>query len=143
MASESVFTKIIRGDLPARFIWRDDHVVAFLAKAPLSPGHTLVVPRQPVDHWIDLEPEILQHLMAVAQQVARGLQRAFRPTKVGLMIAGLEVRHVHVHLSPIKRLRDLVFSHQQSHPDPAAQDDAAVRIRAALRAQGHTVVVAE
>jgi histidine triad (HIT) family protein len=132
----SVFTRIIRGDLPGRFVWRDERCVAFLTISPLKPGHTLVVPRQEVEHWIDLEPGLAQHLFAVAQSVGKGIQHAFRPTKVGLVIVGLEVPHVHLHVSPIDRLSDLDFAHANLSPDPAEMDRAAEKLRAALRELG-------
>jgi histidine triad (HIT) family protein len=133
----SVFTRIIRGDLPGRFVWRDERCVAFLTIAPLKPGHTLVVPRQEVDHWLDLEPDLAQHLFGVAQSVGKGIQAAFRPTKVGLVIVGLEVPHVHLHVSPIDRLSDLDFAHANPSPDPADMDRAAEKLRFALRELGH------
>src|SRR5688572_19315986 len=104
---ESVFSKIIAGELPARFVWRDRRCVAFLSTAPMRPGHTLIVPRDEVDHWIDAAPELLAHLVQVAQKVAKGIDAAWHPTKVGVMIAGLEVRHLHMHLTPIWDLHDL------------------------------------
>lgn len=128
----TLFTRIIDGELPGRFVYRDDRCVAFLTIAPLKPGHTLVVPIQEVDHWIDLPDDLAAHLFAVAHRIARGIQTAFQPEKVGLIIAGLEVRHVHIHLSPIWQLRDLDFSNQDQHPDPAALDDAMHRLRAAI-----------
>ncbi|MER3421009.1 MAG: HIT family protein [Chloroflexota bacterium] len=136
----SVFTQIIEGVLPARFVWRDERCVAFLTIAPLRPGHTLVVPRAEIDHWLDLPPELLAHLMSVAQAIGRALQHAFRPVKVGMVIAGLEVPHVHLHLIPIDDLRDLDFSRANKNPDPAALDAAAARIRTALRALGYPQV---
>jgi histidine triad (HIT) family protein len=63
----SLFTKIIRGELPGRFVWRDARAVAFLTIAPLQPGHTLVVPVEEIDHWLDVPPDLMQHLTAVAQ----------------------------------------------------------------------------
>jgi histidine triad (HIT) family protein len=132
----SIFTRIIDGELPARFVWRDEQAVAFLSIEPLKPGHTLVVPRREVDHWLDLDPELAAHLMRVAQSVGRGIQRAFRPTKVGLVILGLEVRHVHLHLSPIDGMRDLDFARAERKPDPKAMDAAAERLRTALRELG-------
>lgn len=133
----SIFTRIIEGELPGRFVWRDDQAVAFLTIEPLKPGHTLVVPRQEVDHWLDLDPELAAHLMRVAHGVGRGIQRAFRPTKVGLVILGLEVPHVHVHVSPIDGMRDLDFARAERKPDPAAMDGAAERLRSALRELGY------
>jgi len=128
----TVFTRIIAGELPARFVWKDDRSVAFLSIAPLRPGHTLVVPRAEIDHWLDLDDELASHLFGVSKSVGRALQRAFDPVKVGMMIAGLEVRHCHIHLVPISDLHDLDFARQNPNPDPAEMDEAAQRIRAAL-----------
>jgi histidine triad (HIT) family protein len=136
-AMASLFTRIIDGELPARFVWKDERCVAFLSINPITPGHLLVVPREPVDHWLDLPPDLTAHLTAVAQTLGRALQRAFGPEKVGLMIAGLEVRHVHLHVLPINGLGDLAFENADPAPAPAALDEAAERTRAALRALGH------
>ena len=132
----SIFTRIINGELPGRFVWRDARAVAFLTIEPLQPGHTLVVPIQEVDHWLDLDPDLAQHLMSVSQQVGKAVDRAFRPAKVGLMIAGLEVPHVHLHVTPIHQLRDLNFANADRSPDAGALDAAAEKIRAALRELG-------
>jgi histidine triad (HIT) family protein len=137
----SVFTRIIRGDLPGRFVWRDERCVAFLTIAPLKPGHTLVVPRQEVDHWLDLDAALAQHLFVVAQSVGKGIRRAFRPTKVGLVVVGLEVPHVHLHVSPIERLSDLDFANANPSPNPADMDRAAEKLRAALRELGYAEAV--
>ncbi len=136
----SIFTRIIGGELPGRFVWKDEHAVAFLTINPLRPGHTLVVPRLEVDHWLDLEPALAQHLMRVAQHVGQAIQRGFRPTKVGLIIAGLEVPHVHLHLVPVEDLRDFDFSRADKNPNPAVMDKAAQTLRGALRELGHSEV---
>lgn len=137
----TIFTRIIDGELPGRFVWSDDTAVAFLSINPLRPGHTLVVPREEVDHWIDASPELLAHLGSVSLAIGRALQRAFEPTKVGRMIAGLEVPHLHIHLVPIDEPDDLDFANAEQDPDEDALDDAAERIRAALRDAGHDEVV--
>jgi len=134
----TIFTRIINGDLPGRFVWRDPHCVAFLSINPLRPGHTLVVPRAEVDHWIDLPPELAAHLMTVARAVGRAQQQVFDPTKVGLMIAGLEVPHVHLHVVPIDGVHDLDFANQDRNPQAADLDRAAATLRAALRTLGYT-----
>jgi histidine triad (HIT) family protein len=133
----TLFTSIINGDIPARFVWRDDRAVVFLTIAPIRPGHVLVVPIEEVDHWIDLEPDLAAHLMLVAREVGRAQEAAFEPERIGVIIAGLEVPHCHLHLIPIDSEADLSFSKADHSPDPAALDDAAERLRAALRAQGH------
>jgi histidine triad (HIT) family protein len=133
----TLFTKIIDGEIPGRFVWRDERVVAFLTIAPIAPGHTLVVPIDEVDHWVDLDAELAAHLMEVSRQVARAQMTAFAPTRIGMIIAGLEVPHCHMHLIPIDSEADLSFSRADPSPDPAVLDDAADRLRAALRDQGH------
>ena len=133
----TLFTSIINGDIPGRFVWRDDRAVVFLTIAPIRPGHALVVPIEEVDHWIDLDPDLASHLMVVAREVGRAQQAAFEPERIGLIVAGLEVPHTHLHLIPIDSEGDLSFAKADHSPDPAALDDAAERLRAALRAQGH------
>jgi histidine triad (HIT) family protein len=132
----SVFTRIIRGELPGRFVWRDERAVAFLTIEPLRPGHTLVVPIQEVDHWIDLEPGLAAHLFQVAQSIGRAQQRAFRPRRIGLAIVGIEVPHVHLHTVPLEAIADLDFARADKRPRPQDLDAAAAKIRAELRALG-------
>jgi histidine triad (HIT) family protein len=131
----TLFTRIIDGEIPGRFVWRDERVVAFLTIAPLAPGHTLVVPVEEVDHWIDLEPDLLAHVMDVARQIGQAQQAAFSPTKFGVLVVGEEVPHAHVHLVPFTGLDQLNFANADPDPDPAALDSAADTLRAALRAQ--------
>lgn len=133
----SVFTRIIDGELPGRFVWRDERCVGFLSIAPLRPGHTLVVPRREVDHWIDLDPDETAHLLVVAQHIGRAQQIAFSPVRIGLMIAGLEVPHVHVHVVPIDGVHDLDFSNADADARPSDLDAAADAIRGELRSAGH------
>lgn len=133
----SVFTMIIRGEIPGRFVWRDEHVVAFLTIGPIRPGHTLVVPISQIDHWTDVPPELWSRVGEVQQVVGRALMDAFSPVRVGSIIAGLEVPHCHVHLIPIDAESDLSFANVDPDPSPEALDDAARRIRDALRAAGH------
>lgn len=132
----SVFTRIINGEFPGRFVWRDERAVAFLSINPLRPGHTLVVPRAEVDHWLDLPPDLAAHLMTVAQSIGKALQKGFKPVKVGMIIAGLEVPHVHLHVVPIAGLGDLDFRNQAKNPNAADLDAAAATIRAALKDLG-------
>lgn len=128
----TIFTRIIEGELPGRFVYRDDRCVAFLSIAPLRPGHTLVVPIEEIDHWIDADPDLNAHLMGVAQKIGVAQQQAFAPTKVALVVAGLEVPHLHLHVVPMQTEADLHFGNAHAAPDPAELDDAAERLRAAL-----------
>jgi histidine triad (HIT) family protein len=133
----TIFTRIIEGELPGRFVWRDDRAVAFLSINPLQPGHTLVVPIAEVDHWIDVDADLMQHLVTVAHAIARVQQEVFDPTRVGLIIAGMEVPHTHLHVVPIRREADLHFGNADQDPDPAELDRAAEAIREGLIAAGH------
>jgi histidine triad (HIT) family protein len=137
----TIFTRILRGELPARFVWQDEVCAVFLSIAPLRPGHALVVPRAEVDQWIDLPVDTAAHLMVVAHAIGKAQQQAFDPARVGLMIAGFEVPHVHVHVVPTESMADLDFKNADSRAQAAALDDAAERLRAALRAQGAAHVV--
>ncbi len=130
----TIFTRIINGEIPGRFVHSDDRCVAFLSIAPLQPGHTLVVPIEEVDHWIDASPELNQHLMAVAQRIAVAQQAAFSPTKVALIIAGLEVPHLHLHVVPMRTEADLNFANADAGASPESMDRAAEQIREALAA---------
>ena len=134
----SVFSRIIAGELPARFVWQDDRCVAFLTIHPLRPGHTLVVPRLEVDHWLDLDPDLFGHLMDVAHQIGRALQHGFHPLRVGMIIAGLEVPHAHIHLVPFHTMGELNFSQADLNPRPEDLDRAATTIRSSLAALGYT-----
>lgn len=136
----TLFSRIIAGELPGRFVWRDDTCVAFLSIAPLKPGHTLVVPRAEVDHWLDLPSEDMQHLTHVAQCVGRAIQDAWQPVKVGTTILGLEVPHVHIHVVPIWAPRDLDFDNADADARPEDLDEAAGKLREALRRRGHEQV---
>ena len=128
----TLFTRIIEGELPGRFVWRDDVCVAFLSIAPIRPGHTLVVPIAEVDHWLDLDTDTAAHLMTVAQRIGQAQQAAFSPVRVGLIIAGLEVPHCHIHVIPIDSEGDLRFDRADAGASPESLDAAADAIRAAL-----------
>jgi histidine triad (HIT) family protein len=128
----TLFTKIIDGEIPGRFVWRDDRAVAFLTIAPIAHGHTLVVPIEEVDHWVDLEPDLAAHIMELARRVGRAQMQAFSPRRIGLIVAGLEVPHCHLHVIPIESEADLSFARADHSPDPARLDAAAEALRSAL-----------
>lgn len=132
----SIFTRILAGEIPGRFVWKDEHAFAILTINPIRPGHTLVIPRREIDHWLDVPPDLQRHLIDVAQTIGKAQMAAFKPTKVGLTIVGLEVRHVHLHLIPIDSIADMSFDHAEKDPKPAALDEAAARLKAALSAMG-------
>jgi histidine triad (HIT) family protein len=136
----SVFSRIIAGELPARFVWKDDSCVVFLSIRPLRPGHALVVPQAEIDHWIDLDAVLLDHLFATAQAIGKAQMAAFKPARIGVVVAGLEVPHTHIHVVPIRGVHDLDFGNQDPNPDPAVMDDAAEALRRELRKLGYSEV---
>ena len=132
----SVFTRIIEGQLPGRFVWKDDSCVGFLSNRPLRPGHTLVVPRAEIDHWLDLDAPLLAHLAQSAQSIGKAQMAGFKPARIGVMLAGLEVPHCHLHVVPIRAVHDLDFGNQDADPDASVMDAAAETIRRELRRLG-------
>ena len=133
----TLFTRIINGEIPGRFVWEDEHVVGFLTIAPITPGHTLVVPRQEVDHWIDADEDLLAHATAVAQRIGAAIDQAFSPTRVALIVAGFEVPHLHIHVLGADSEADLTFAKADPGVAPERLDDAQQRLKEALRALGH------
>ncbi|SDE61460.1 HIT family protein [Pseudonocardia oroxyli] len=133
----TLFTKIIDGEIPARFVWSDERCVGFLSVNPLGPGHTLVVPREEVDQWVDATPDLLAHLTAVSQDIATVVQAVWSPPRVAFMIAGFEVPHLHLHVYPAWDMAAFDFANAAKEIDPTEQDEIAERLRAGLREAGH------
>jgi len=132
----TLFTRVIDGEIPGTFVWKDEHCVAFLSINPLKRGHTLVVPRIEIDHWIDCPPGLSDHLLAVARDIGSALQRTFQPTRIGLVIAGLEVPHLHIHLVPIDGVHDLDFANAARSVEREQLEEVAAAIRAELESMG-------
>ena len=128
----SVFTKIINGELPGRFVYEDEEIVAFLTIAPMTQGHTLVVPRAQIDQWQDVEPAVFNRIMNVSQLVGKAVCRAFGAERAGVIIAGLEVPHLHVHVFPAYNLTDFGFANVDHNPSAESLDEAQAKIKAAL-----------
>jgi diadenosine tetraphosphate (Ap4A) HIT family hydrolase len=128
----SVFTQIITGELPGRFVYEDDDVVAFLTIQPMTQGHTLVVPRAELDQWQDVEPRVFGRITEVSQLIGKAVRLAFDAPRAGLIIAGLEVPHLHVHVFPAYKLTDFGFANVDLNPSPESLDEAQAKIKAAL-----------
>lgn len=128
----SIFTRIIDGEIPGRFVWQDEVCVGFLDVRPLAPGHVLVVPRTEVDQWTDLDADTAAHLMGVAHRIGQAQKALLSPARIGLMIAGFEVPHVHVHVVPINGMGDLDFANADGNPDPSALDALRDQLAGAL-----------
>ncbi|MEM7321668.1 MAG: HIT family protein [Actinomycetota bacterium] len=136
----TIFTRIIDGEIPSRMVWEDEICVAFLDVRPLAPGHCLVVPRSEVDQWTDLPATAAAHLTEVAQAIGNAQKQVFNPARIGLMIAGFEVPHTHVHVVPISSMAHLDFANANTDPDQAELDQQLGALRAALRDAGHQAV---
>lgn len=134
----TLFSRIIEGQIPGRFVWRDERCVAFLTIAPLRPGHALVVPRQEVDEWTDADDDLLTHLITVAKQIGAAQKVSFGAPRAGLVIAGFEVPHLHLHTFPAWGISDFDFAKADRNPEPAELDSAAEKLRQALREAGHS-----
>ena len=108
--SDSIFTKIIKGEIPSFKIAEDDQFIAFLDIMPLKRAHTLVVPKVQVDYIYDLPDKMFSDLMMFSKKVARKIESKIECKRIGVAVIGLEVPHAHVHLIPINNVRDMDFS---------------------------------
>ena len=128
----TIFTRIIDGQIPGTFVWKDEQCVVCMSINPLAFGHALVVPRDEVDHWVDLSPYIASHLFEVSHRISRALSVAFPCEKVGLIIAGYEVNHCHIHLIPTTNMGQLSFANAATSVERSTLEEHAAKITAAL-----------
>ena len=133
----TIFTRIIDGEIPGTFVWRDERCVAFMSINPMAYGHTLVVPIEEVDHWVDASTELTKHLFEVTRIIAQAQHQAFAPERVGVIIAGYEVPHTHIHVIPTNEMRELSFANAAQSVDRDELESGAEAIRIALRSLGH------
>lgn len=131
----SVFTKIIDGEIPGRFVWADEVCVAFATIEPQSAGHVLVVPRAEVESFTDASEEVVAHLAVVARRIAATQLRVFDAVRPGIMVVGLDVPHLHVHVLPLHSAADVALSSARA-ASGAELDAAMERLRAGLVADG-------
>lgn len=127
----SVFSLIIEGKIPGHFVWQDEVAVAILTIQPIREGHVLVIPRLEVDQWTDLPVTVMTHLSEVSHRIANALKLGFPCKRVGMMIAGLEVPHTHIHLVPMDSMADLSFAHAKN-VDSELLKNTAEKIRGLL-----------
>ena len=128
----SIFTRIIKGEIPSYKIAEDENHFAFLDINPLTKGHTLVVPKREVDYIFDLEEAELGKLHVFSKKVAIALKKAIPCVRVGVSVIGLEVPHAHIHLIPFERMSDMNFSNPKLKFSPEEFATIAEKIRAAL-----------
>ena len=132
----SIFTKILAGELPGNFVWKDDLCFAIMTIQPIRAGHLIVIPNTEVNHWDDVPPATAAHLMHVSQILAKAIKAVVPCKRVGVTVIGLEVPHTHIHLIPIDSMADLDFNNARALPAEELAATAA-SISNALRELGH------
>lgn len=128
----TVFTRILAGELPGTFVHRDEHCAVVMSINPLAHGHALVIPVLEVPHWVDLPDDVASHLFAVAHHIGRAQRDAFDCERVGLIIAGYEVPHTHLHVIPTTSMRQLDFSNAAASVSRDELEAAAQAMRVQL-----------
>ena len=130
----TIFSKIIAGEIPAYKIAEHELFLAFLDVFPLTPGHTLVVPKREVDYFFDLNEVELAAILNFSKPIAKAIEAAFPCLRCGISVVGLEVPHAHVHLVPINSADDLNFTRTKLKPSQSALQEAQMRILEKLQA---------
>ena len=129
----TLFTRIIRGEIPGHFVYKDEICVAFLTINPIAIGHTLVVPIEEIDEWIDLPATTSSHLLVVAKRIGLAQKQLYNCNRVGMIIAGFEIPHCHLHVIPANTMADLSFEHAAAHVDPERLSEQAEHLAAVLK----------
>ncbi len=116
--SDSIFTKIIKGEIPCQKVYEDDKTIAIMDIHPEAPGHVLVVPKIQIDHFDDLPDDYYQAVWATVRKIAKAQKKSFKPARVGLKVVGLDVPHVHIHVLPFSTEQEF-----RSIPDTSLEPD--------------------
>ncbi|GAA4302031.1 HIT family protein [Compostibacter hankyongensis] len=114
----TIFSKIVRGEIPSYKIAEDKRFFAFLDISPLVRGHTLVIPKNEIDKFMEMEDDLLGSILLFAKPVAAAIEKAFPCKRVGLSVIGLEVPHAHLHLLPLNTMNDINFSRPKLELSP-------------------------
>lgn len=128
----SIFSKIIRDELPSYKIAEDEHFLAFLDAFPVVKGHVLVIPKKEVDKIFDLDEETYEGLMKFSYRIAQALEKAIPCNRVGMAAVGLEVPHVHIHLIPLNSMEDMNFLKPKLKLDNEEMKEIAEKIKSKL-----------
>jgi histidine triad (HIT) family protein len=126
---DSIFTKIIKGEIPSYKIYEDELTYAFLDIHPQFPGHTLVIPKQQIDQIWDVPEDLYHHLWDVTKKIANRIKELLEPNRVGIAVEGFGVPHVHIHLIPLQKVEDFKAPQDlTSEPDHAALAEMAKKL---------------
>ncbi|MCC8134259.1 MAG: HIT family protein [Tannerellaceae bacterium] len=125
----TIFSKIINGEIPSHKIAENEEFFAFLDINPVSPGHTLVVPKMEIDYIFDIEDDVLGRMMVFAKQVAAAQRIAISCKRIGMTVIGLEVPHAHIHLIPMNKESDIYFGKEKGTPTQEELAEIAIKIR--------------
>ncbi|MEX0883834.1 MAG: HIT family protein [Cyclobacteriaceae bacterium] len=128
----SIFSKIIKREIPAHIVAEDDSHIAFLDIMPLVEGHVLVVPKKEVDYIFDLEESLYSSLQLFAKKVAKAQEEVISCTRIGIAVIGLEVPHAHIHLVPLRSMGDIDFSRPKLKLSPEKMSEIAEKIKMAF-----------
>lgn len=132
----TIFSKIIRGEIPCHKIAENEHCLAFLDIMPLVKGHVLVIPKTEVDYIFDLEQNLYTELWSFARSLAPSIKKAIPCKRIGVAVIGLEVPHAHIHLVPMQHVGDLNFSQPKLKPSNEELAATCAQIRSQLDAAG-------
>ena len=128
----SIFSRIVAGEIPCYKVAEDENYFAFLDISPMVKGHTLVIPKREVDYIFDLEDDALAGLHLFAKKVAVALKKAFPCQRIGMAVLGMEVPHTHIHLIPLQKESDMLFSNPKLSFTPEEMAEIAEAIRKQL-----------
>jgi histidine triad (HIT) family protein len=128
----SIFSRIVAGEIPCHKIAENERYFAFLDISPLTPGHTLVIPKREVDYLFDLDDVEIAEINVFAKHVAVALRKAIPCQRIGIAVIGLEVPHAHIHLIPIQKEKDMLFSNPKLKLSPDEMEGIAEAIRKQL-----------
>ncbi len=136
----TVFEQILEGQIPGKFVWRDSQCFAIMDIRPHAPGHTLVIPNEPIDKWTDLPDQLRSHLFDVAAKIGRAQEIAFGAPRSVVVVAGFLVPHVHIHVIPAQS-EAVVNTSNARELDPQEFEDSFQKLTATLADQGYEEVV--
>jgi histidine triad (HIT) family protein len=128
----TIFSKIVKGEIPSYRIAEDERYFAFLDINPLAKGHTLVIPKDEVDYLFDLEDDVLAGMVVFSRKVAKAIEKAIPCKRIGVAVLGLEVPHAHIHLVPLNRESDISFSKPKLQLSPEEMTEIAEKIKASF-----------